>query len=176
MIDKQDLEKIERILDESFENLIKKDHDLIRGHNRHGGHVHEVCIRHRLAVYIENCIQRDEMLRQYNVDIEYNKNYYDSKTLSFDNEEVSVRPDILVHRRMKKDESIPQHYLVVEAKKNRGIDYYDKKKVVAFLKDQKYEYQFGLTVQFGCFNPITAQLFYLQGDELVCKNLYYPKE
>ena len=98
MIDKQDLEKIERILDESFENLIKKDHDLIRGHNRHGGHVHEVCICHRLAVYIENCIQRDEMLRQYNVDIEYNKNYYDSKTLSFERDNLLFRQNCVLIR------------------------------------------------------------------------------
>ncbi len=129
--------------------------------------LHEVCINHRLAVYIENYIAK-EFKQDYYVDIEYNRYFKNKKYLQ--GKEKPARPDIIVHTRTK----IPlQHYLVIEAKKYQ-VCRDDEEKVQLFLTNPNYQYKFGLTVIYNNLNPIKAKLFYIDEEgKIKSKTLYY---
>lgn len=77
--------------------------------------LHEVYINHRLACYIEEAIKKKRLY--YYVDIEYNRYYKNKKMVNKNGELKTTRPDILVHTRIHKFDDIPQHYIVIEAKK-----------------------------------------------------------
>ena len=78
---------------------------------------HEVCINHRLAVHLENNLDPN-LYAGFSVDIEYNRNYEVVKKArrTEDEQEITVRPDILIHKRVGGDID-NDNYLVVEAKK-----------------------------------------------------------
>lgn len=120
--------------------------------------LHETTINHRLAYYIENALHNTD-LESYNVDIEYNRYYNNLKLLETVEGQINVRPDILVHSRIN-DQVNQQHYLVIEAKKNR-ITTHDINKIKGFISDDHYNYLFGLTVS------------YCRSTEFVLANLYY---
>lgn len=58
-----------------FENANNKPTDLEKILNRE---LHEVCINHRLAFYIETEL-RNLNINEFHVDLEYNKNFRNSK-------------------------------------------------------------------------------------------------
>jgi len=179
-----EVEKIKKMLKYAFNNLINNDDDLIhldsecevleysRDSQEMERKLHEVCINHRLAVYLENYI-KDNFTEMYKVDIEYNRYYKNKKHLNINGVNDVVRPDIIVHTRTE----IPiyaQHYLVIEAKKDIKSNC-DEDVVKSFLVDPKYSYEFGLTVQYNNFNPIKARLFYKDNDSVVREDLEYYK-
>lgn len=109
--------------------------------------LHEVCINHRLAVYLEHSAPKFG-LHGYFVDIEYNRNMANPKEARRNANESPriVRPDILIHRRTDIQTDIP-HYLVIEAKKeNTSPDDIDK--IGRLLQDNRFRYKFGLTVSY----------------------------
>jgi hypothetical protein len=127
--------------------------------------LHEICINHRLAYYLENNLQ-DQELGFYNVDLEYNRYYGNQKILNTGATQVPVRPDIIVHTRMN-DQVEQQHYLVVEAKKAE-ITPYDIVKVRAFISDDNYNYLFGLTISYcSSETHVLANLYFFNGTEIV---------
>lgn len=78
----------------------------------------EDCINHRLAFYFETFfgdIIHDDMY--YSVDLEYDKNINESskEIQDYDNNTISIRPDIIIHKR----EDNQNNLLAVEAKYNR---------------------------------------------------------
>lgn len=135
--------------------------------------LHEITINHRLAVYIENHIQNSS-LSLYNVDIEYNRYYRSQKLLNTSEGQFAVRPDIIVHTRMNRDAE-QQHYLVIEAKKDI-ISQHDINKIKGFIKDENYNYLFGLTVSYcGDPNQVLANLYYYYESEIIVKEIARPK-
>jgi hypothetical protein len=90
--------------------------------------VNEVTLTAALAHYVR------EEFRQWNVDAEYNRSRDDVKKLKGK----IVKPDIIVHRRQRRD-----NLLVIEAKKatNRRGVVEDKRRLQDFHGDQEYQYQ-----------------------------------
>jgi hypothetical protein len=114
--------------------------------------LHEVCINHKLANYLEEFIM--PLLSKYNgeffVDIEFNREGGNFKELKIENRLEVVRPDIIIHNR--KTECQKNNFLVVECKKSGAkkneLDA-DMAKLKAFIRDDKYRYKFGLQVKYG---------------------------
>lgn len=137
--------------------------------------LHECSINHRLAHYIEELINESDWRHDnYKVDVEYNRYYLNEKGVRFRNGNYHrVRPDILVHTRMRQDVPI-QHLLVVEAKKGE-IPPFDVDKIEGFIWDGNYNYLFGLTVSY-CQDAhnIQATLYYYDGNDTAQTNINRP--
>ena len=164
----QEIDNLKRLILESFYLLCSRDSDLVylgdsevleiyADAEKMERKLHEVCINHRLAFYLEALLTK-YFSNDYKVDIEYNRYYKNPKVIHIDNEYQIARPDIIIHTRTNITTS-PQHLLVVEAKKDI-LSKKDTSKVKAFIEDKHYQYLFGLTVKYNDFNPIEAKLYY----------------
>jgi len=131
--------------------------------------LHETTINHRLAYYIEKNIQ-NTALNAYNVDIEYNRFYKNSKLIQTIEGQLSIRPDIVIHSRINRKIN-PQHFLAIEAKKYKITDH-DTNKIKGLISDNNYNYLFGLAIPY-CFNPkfIVANLYYFDGKKMTSKEI-----
>lgn len=178
------IDGIKQILESSIDALILNDSDIFNIDfimprrispdaillNRE---LHETTINHRLAFYIENALRNTD-LEFYNVDIEYNRYYDNLKLLETIEGQISVRPDILVHSRIN-DQVTQQHYLVIEAKKNR-ITPHDINKIQGFISDDHYNYLFGLTVSYRRnADFVLANLYYFNGHIIANEPINRPK-
>lgn len=131
--------------------------------------LHEVCINHRFACYLEAEIK--EIQPSYYIDIEYNRYYKRAKCVRTNGDKKTFRPDILVHTRATKLDNIPQHYLIIETKKEIDSKE-DEEKVQEFMMDQNYEYLFGITIKYGDLKPAFCKIFYsLNGQDISCEEL-----
>ena len=133
----------------------------------------EHCINHRLAYYVEKYLEfYDE---KYNVDVQFNRNGENKKELpdNIKNESGCIKPDIIVHTRMKKLENKYQNYIVIEAKKAKDSEE-DKDLVKRFIESKEYKYKVGVTINYNKFNPIKATLYYRNSDnEIEKRDLEY---
>jgi hypothetical protein len=158
-----DVEKMNEFLDNN--NLENEDEELELIKNKEENKeeillriLYEPCINHRFAVYLEQHI-KCKNLNEYNVDVEYNRNFGDLKQINGEN----VRPDILIHKRAgyNRDETVEvqgAHLLVVEAKiKTQSKK--DCKKIIGFQTDEKFLYQYGLRVTYNIKQKVIADLF-----------------
>ena len=175
-----DQNKIEKILKKSIRDLEINDSDLISIDEdsivieyipekiKYERKLHEVCINHRLAVYLDRHL-REEAGNHYCVDIEYNRYYKNQKAVKTADFDSNVRPDIIVHKRM--DRTAPQHLLVIEAKKDR-VDQYDEKKIRALMKDERYQYLYGARIVYKDCKKIKIDFYYKIKDEIKNKKLF----
>ncbi|MEG2798524.1 MAG: hypothetical protein RR925_01445 [Erysipelotrichaceae bacterium] len=163
----EEINNMKELLSKSLVLLNKNDKDLIELQEdiveysseleKFERKLHEVCINHRLACYIELLLPQ-YFTGDYKVDIEYNRYYKNKKHLTIDNEIAIVRPDIIVHTRAKQL-SLPQHLLIIEAKKNiTSTD--DAKVVKSFIQDNHYQYVFGATIRYNDFVHPQITLYY----------------
>ncbi len=158
-------EQVFGLLTDAIKQLLIFDRDLFSMLNQATQDIqerklHEVCINHRLAVYLERSAPKFG-LHGYFVDIEYNRNMAIPKEARRNENETPriVRPDILIHRRTDIRTDIP-HFLVIEAKKeNTSTDDIDK--IERLLQDNRFRYKFGLTVT------------YLSDPDLIKGTVYY---
>jgi len=131
--------------------------------------LHEVCINHRLAIYLADFILPiiSGANQEYFVDIEFNREGINKKeTRLCDGKELLVRPDIIIHNR--KSGKQKGNFLVVECKKSgapREEICCDKKKIRAFMENGRYKYSFGLQVVYGK-DEIKGTLFYRNGQAI----------
>ncbi len=180
----KDIKNIKLLLVEAFTLLEKNDSDLFslppesevdeyeNATKKYERKLHEVCINHRLAHYIEILLPRF-FDGEYHVDIEYNRYYKNKKCLDINNNGVLsiVRPDIIVHTRTLKTNP-HQHLLVIEAKKHhRSLE--DEKKVKAFITDTHYEYVFGATIQYNNLSDGSITLYYKDDTRKVISELIF---
>jgi len=176
---KQEIDNIKCLLADAFTQLKLNDNDLIKLPNDEVRDInetdkileralHEICINHRLAFYIETLIVKHLKTNEYKVDIEYNRLYNKSKVVYMLNKEEKVRPDIIIHKRTI--ELGIQHLMIIEVKKD-CFDDYDITKVQAFMNDSRYQYVFGVVVNYNEFNPIKARLYYKQNNDIEKENL-----
>jgi hypothetical protein len=171
-----DRKKIEEILRKCIGQLLSRDVLLIEND------VSERAITHKLAEYLQ--LQIPEL----NVDCEYNRNVmkglYEPKAIFVLKDttrarltaqvaldellELSVYPDIIVHRRGTNDENL----LIVEVKKqNSRIDQgHDLSKLAAFTENSEknsYHYRFGVFIllETGSARPRPPKLiWYVEGE------------
>jgi hypothetical protein len=132
--------RVQACMQEAIEQFEKDDKALIERN------VNERSITHKLAEHLQKVF--DEC--GYDVDCEYNRRGEDTKRLKFkfskceptDIDSKTVYPDIIVHKRGKKE-----NLLVIEAKKSGSStddQCIDVQKLIAFTKDARYKYRFGL--------------------------------
>ncbi len=176
------IEFIKKIISDSLKQLIKYDSNIFnmdlviekaeevsKSAKKLNRKLHETCINHRLAHYLENELEGTDY-DNYCVDIEYNRLRGSLKILNTTEGSLSVRPDILIHSRVD-DSFDPQHLLVVETKKE-AISNHDTNKVKGFISDENYNYVFGLTVSYCADETqILAKLYYFNGTEIVSENV-----
>jgi len=164
-------ERLLSLLRESFIDLRRQDGLLFGcpgGNSENGRKLHEVCINHKLATHLEKRLPRmfPDIEEEYYVDIEFNRQGINPKTLEIDGETKTVRPDIIIHNR--KSGSEKRNVLIVECKKvgagpSELAD--DREKILAFLTDAAYQYDFGLQVIYSA-SAIQGTLFYKAGNSV----------
>ena len=127
--------------------------------------LHEVCINHKLAIYLEEFLfqELNPELQPLFTDIEFNREGINFKELEYNGQERRVRPDIIIHNRKSGDEK--RNILVVECKKdpaNEDDITTDIQKIASFLTDPKYNYDFGLQVLYSK-DGVTGSFFFKDG-------------
>jgi len=159
-------------------SLFKYSDDLKKDINA-GGQIqrklHEVCLNHKLANYIEKYVLPLIATENMFVDIEFNRDGGNFKELNYNGDEKKVRPDIIIHNRESGNQK--KNFLVVECKKqvvgnkqNQDKIALDTQRLESFLKDEKYLYRFGLSVLYKD-DGIQADLCWLNHD----RNVVYTK-
>lgn len=165
-------EQIKKIILNALNKLAKYDEDIFKQklpklgksakkERKLNRELHETALNHRFAFYLENELLK-EQINGYHVDIEYNRNFSDQKRVKLGNLRIPVRPDILIHKRMRTNETLP-HLLVIEAKKHK-INQHDINKVEGFMKDEKYLYKFGLTISYAYDQSKVKGTFYFKDE------------
>lgn len=128
--------EVEKLIDVSLSEFFKNERDLL------DVDANERSISFKLASYIEKHVPSG-----WNVDCEYNRDGNDPKYLGIEIENLqsndtngtTVYPDIIIHKRKTRE-----NLLIIEIKKSDSGVPRDIKKIHAFLKSDKYRYQFGL--------------------------------
>ena len=179
-----DRTKMRRLIKEALEKLVENDSDTFNlglpklgqsteKERRFNRELHETTLNHRLALYLELGLWK-ENITEYNIDIEYNRNFSDQKRVKIGKIRIPVRPDILIHKRMKINEKNP-HLLVVEAKKHK-ISNHDLNKIKGFMTDPRYLYEYGLTVSYA-YNPriVLATFYYKENISLRTELIEVPR-
>ena len=171
-----DKKQLKKIITEAIEELVKRDDDIFKQkvpklgkstekERKLNRELHETTLNHRFANYLEQGLLKTKNF-DYNVDIEYNRNFSDQKRVKIGKIRIPVRPDILIHKRMRITENEP-HLLVVEAKKHKTTGF-DISKVKAFMEDEKFLYKFGLTISYA-YDPtkVKAVLYYKDEQKII---------
>lgn len=135
MENKVSIETIQEIIEKVLTEIVKHDNYLL--HKK----LKEECINHKLAIHIEKEITRRN-IDNFHVDIEYNKNCNDPKYVEINGEQMSIRPDIIVHKRG----SNKCNFLAIEAKKTYKSKH-DIQKIQALLRSP-YKFDFGCLISY----------------------------
>lgn len=158
--------------------LIKNDSDLlspekvetdikIDGQKELNREVYETAINARLVRYIENLVS-EFGYNGYNCDIEYNR-YINQRKMVVSTQtgkHIEVRPDIIVHKRLRLNDELP-HLLVVEAKKYSNNNK-DRNHVRDIMRDNKYCYKFGLLISYyESKTTINCELLSLENNKFI---------
>jgi len=172
------IDKVEDAIRRAFLKLIEKDGSLfecpIEEHAEYDSRkLHEVCINHKLAQYLEEFIFPiiNQNQEKYFTDIEFNREGIDFKNITIEGQQERVRPDIIIHNRKSGNEKL--NFLIVECKKYTTSEedkQYDRVKIKAFLTDPNYKYNYGLQVIYSQ-NGVTGTLFYFDGAEISSRQI-----
>ena len=166
--DEELIERLMKYVDLSLDTVYEKDLHLIlnkagtgAGKDEHH-HVGERSIVFRFAHYLQNLLDKDDILSRYHLDCEYNRNGALVKSLpSFPN---GVYPDVILHKRGKNDSNL----MVIEIKThwNRKQST-DKSKIREFTeKSGKYAFVLGMTILVEKKRDLVHICKYYDGKEL----------
>jgi len=157
---------------QSLDRLLQEDGSLFECPIEEDPHydarkLHEVCINHRLANHLEQAIlPLFGIEHKMFVDIEFNREGMNFKDIIIDGKKELVRPDIIVHNRRSGNDK--QNFLVVECKKKGTSEKdvaWDKKKIRAMMKDERYLYSYGFQVVYDK-EQIEGTLFFKFNDDI----------
>ncbi len=123
--------------------------------------LHEICLNHRLALYIELLISISRI--KFKVDIEYNRNYNSPKIVQYRTGAALIRPDILIHTRANQSPNAINNFMIIETKKDINSAR-DTDKIEAMMKDENYEYHVGVRIKYGSLGPDTKVVMYYSLD------------
>jgi hypothetical protein len=156
------IEQVKQKLDKACMELIENDRDLL------DRNVNERSVTHKLGEYLQ------KQFDFYKVDCEYNriednpKRYSRSLNTNIawdDKEGKTIFPDIIVHKRGSN--ALGDNLLVIEVKKTTnsvGRDF-DTEKLKYFTDpDEKYNYQFGVFIEYDGNNFCEPE-WYLHGEK-----------
>lgn len=147
-----DESEVMQTVDRAVEALIENDNVLLQWD------VNERSITHKLAEHLQTRVQNGWI-----VDVEYNREGHDeskkflsdeyfSEEPSRDNDKRLVYPDIIVHKR-----GTNKNLVVIEVKKDTGLDEKDSEKVEGYI--QSLGYRYGLCISFTTDGEITEDSF-----------------
>ena len=148
-------DKLKNAIQCSFNQLLAEDGDLFdcpieENAPYNARKLHEVCVNHRLANHLQDKLLPLFASRDMFVDIEFNREGGEYKKVKVHGVYEVLRPDIIIHNRRRGREK--KNFLVVECKKEatgqEDIEK-DKQRILAFMKDERYDYSFGLQVVYG---------------------------
>ena len=131
--------KLENIIKEACEKLYKEDKYLIKFH------VCERAIVFRFGIYLEEIMRRDEQLKKYNLDNEYNRNIKQPKLLPYHIR--GVYPDLIIHKRGNNRNNL----MIMECKTEWNNDIEDDlDKINYFVNSEgRYKYKYGISIIFN---------------------------
>ena len=175
----------------SFQKLMENDGSLFEFKGRDDANdiyrkLHEVCINHKLANYLEEFIH--PLLYKYHcckeghwyTDIEFNRkgiNYKELTILKDEKAQKRVRPDIIIHNRKSEEDKI--NFLVVECKKKSSSSAqdraYDQEKLKALLSDETFKYEFALQVIYDR-QSVSGILYERSFGEIRADNIQIPPQ
>jgi hypothetical protein len=168
---------------QSFQGLLTDDGELfdcpIETHADYDARkLHEVCLNHRLACHLEDNLTPllATMGERMFVDIEFNREGVDFKNLVVKGQKKRVRPDIIVHNRRSGEYKI--NLLVVECKRrdaSKDMIAEDRDKLLAFLKDERYQYPFGLQVLYAKAQ-VCGTLFFIEDGTICSEEIEYSQQ
>lgn len=135
ILEPEQIADLENIINNSLDNLYKNDIEII---NRGGM---EQAVSFRFGMYLLGQCQQIEWLRNYDFDMEYNKNGNEPKRTP--RRPHGVRPDLIIHTRNSNQSNV----LIVELKGwwNTEDRSFDMMKLEDFT-NQQGEYGYGLGV------------------------------
>jgi len=135
ILEAKQIDDLKNVINISLDNLYQNDFEII---NRGGM---EQAVSFRFGIYLLGQCQQIDWLRDYDFDMEYNKNGNEPKRTP--RRPDGVRPDLIVHTRNSNQSNI----LVVEIKGwwNKEIRNVDIEKLEDFT-NQQGEYGYGLGV------------------------------
>lgn len=128
-------EKLEKAVERACKNLYRRDKSLL---NRN---VNERAILFRFGIYLQRIMSRDDKLKSYDLDNEYNRNIYEvKKTENYPN---GRYPDFIIHKRERNDANL----FIIEFKKENTDSEDDLKKIDDFMSlNSVYKYKFGMYI------------------------------
>ena len=144
------LAELKKCLDKAIHELYLKDSSLIlrrpeRMISTDDIHVCERSVVFRFGIYLQNQLNKNKLLRGYDLDNEYNRNIYEPKRLpGWAN---GCYPDLIIHKRMHNTDNL----LVIEIKawwSDERIIEQDRIKIYEFVQSDEYRYRFGLLLIF----------------------------
>lgn len=159
-------EQVESLVSSALDILYKQDSYLIdnrpyRRETNENHHVGERSIVFRLAHYMQNIMDKDEIFKNYVLDCEYNRNGIHAKTLpSFPN---GVYPDVIIHNRGNNDNNL----LIMEVKTywNRDNNQ-DLCKIREFVVESgEYHFSFGVSLIIEKYRK-NVQMNFMDSNEL----------
>lgn len=144
-------ELLETLINIALDKVYKYDEYLIANSpvENKNNHVSERGIVFRFGIYLQNLIEKYNCLKDYNLDMEYNRNFCDPKILPLFPH--GTYPDMIIHKRGSNDFNL----LVIEFKTwwNRNNDR-DIQKIKKYMSiEGKYKYQFGLSITLNQDKP-----------------------
>lgn len=129
-------EKIEELIIKTCRELYKKDRYLIEKN------LSERAIVFRFGLYMQELMIKDNSLKEYNLDNEYNKNIDERKSTSNDPNGRYV--DLIIHKRGYNHSNL----LCMEFKKKR-LSEVDRRKIDDLMSPMEvYQYRYGSTITF----------------------------
>lgn len=129
------MNKLQESIVQALVILIKSDNELIKTQLK------EECINHKLAQYLEQVLLKKDLLKNLDVDMEYNK-YKNDKNKSPNG--YNIRPDIIVHERQSGNKN---NLIVIEAKKGYDTKA-DRRKVEDLVNSEGYRYTVGALISY----------------------------
>lgn len=158
------MDKVKMIVEKAFRELKDNDGSLfdcpptcLDDEFYRGRKLHEVCINHKLAIYLKENILEIIGRTDLFVDIEFNKVGVNKKLF---------RPDIIIHNRKSDNDKV--NFLVAECKKEgattKDIEI-DRNRIYEFMSNTTYEYTYGLLVIYGK-EEIKGNLFHKKENEI----------
>lgn len=140
-------------------DLIKSDWLLVKPGccipvDKHDLKLHEVCINHRFAIYLERTISECPSLIGYSIDIEYNRYGNDVKRSP---DCKPIRPDVIVHKR--RDNGQSENLLVIEAKMADGHNNDEARIRMMMSDDGIFKYRFGAKLTYNEFTNAECRFY-----------------
>jgi hypothetical protein len=149
--------EIQKLINSSLDKLYLEDKYLIEhksnnSNNKNKQHVSERAIVFRFGIYLQELVYQSEYFKYYNIDMEYNRNHDDCKSLSNPKWKHGAYPDLIIHKRGSNKSNL----LVIEFKTwwndIQSANNDDKEKLRGF-KQPPYSYQHALFIMLNKYEP-----------------------